>query len=216
MNKIVEFQLINHLKPDGVVGPKTAKCLKEKLHIQTDIQLAHFLGQCHVESVGFTVLFENLNYTEKRLLEIFRNDFDQNHDRKYSPEEIAKAKSLAHKPEAIANFVYANQNGNGNESSGDGWKHRGVGLIQLTGKTMQEAFFVSIGLPKNSDPNLIGTTYYFESALFFFKKKNIWALCKDTSTATITIVSKRVNGGTNGLKERIAWTKKYYNLITGK
>ena len=105
--------------------------------------------------------------------------------------------------------------GNGNEASGDGWKYRGRGALQLTGKANYEAFAKYLGKPEIlTNPDLVATTYAFESAMYFFEKNKLWAICdKGVDAATITALTKRINGGTNGLDHRTALTSKYYNYV---
>lgn len=214
MSIIKEFQSKYGLTSDGVTGKNTLLKIKEVLGIDTIEMLAHFMGQCHVESAGFTVVMENMNYSKDRVLQIFKHDFDTNHDGVLSDSEKAKSDFLIGHPDRIADFVYANQNGNGGEGSGDGWRHRGFGLIQLTGKTNQEAFASYIKDPAvKANPQLIATKYPWESAAYFFYINKLWNLCKIVDDKSITLVSKRVNGGPNGLEERIAKTNYYYSLL---
>ena len=177
--------------------------LKSKFKLNS-FELANFLGQCAHESANFRVTSENLNYSASGLQKTFS---------KYFPTPII-AGMYARNPQKTANKVYANRMGNGDENSGDGWKFRGRGYIQLTGKNNYLAFSKFIGEDCVSNPDLIITKYPFESALWFFKQNSIFPLCKDISTATITAVTKRVNGGTNGLSDRILLTKKYYKEIS--
>ena len=179
----------------------------------TIIQLAHFAGQLAHESLDFKVVSENLNYSKDRLLEIFKSDFDSNKDRKLSNTEIKVAELLARKPIKIANFVYANQNGNGDVNSGDGWKYRGRGYIQLTGKNNYSAFSKFIGEDCVQNPDLVSQKYALESAIWFFFENKIFALCKDLSDDSIKKVTKKINGGLNGFADRKAKTLKYYNLL---
>lgn len=165
-------------------------------------ELAHFLGQCDHESNGFKVKEENLNYSANGLLNIFPKYFTKK-----------TAEQYARKPQSIANHVYGNRMGNGDEKSGDGWKFRGRGYIQLTGKNNYASFSKFIGEDCVSNPDLVATKYPFESALWFFKTNNIFSLCKDVSDATILAVTKKINGGINGLADRNAKTKKYYSEI---
>lgn len=179
----------------------------------TAIQLAHFAGQLSHESFDFKITSENLNYSAERLLQIFKSDFDVNKDRKLSNTEIKVAELLARKPIKIANFVYANQNGNGNVNSGDGWKYRGRGYIQLTGKNNYSAFSKFIGEDCVSNPDLVSQKYALESAIWFFFENKIFTLCKDLSDDSIKRVTKKINGGLNGFADRKAKTLKYYNLL---
>ena len=215
MNRIIDFQKVNGLTPDGIIGKKTLLKIKEVFKISTDEQVCHFLGQCAVESVNFTVSSENTNYTKvQSIINTFKHDVDSNRNKIIDANELAKAQSLASNPIALANFVYANQNGNGNEASGDGSKFSGEGAIQLTGRKNFQLFadFIkdqSIMLT----PELVGSKYFFESGLFFFTNNKLWSLCKKVDVPTITLISRRVNGGTNGLKERIEKTLNFYKII---
>jgi putative chitinase len=210
-----DFQVKIGAAPDGVFGKQTIQKAMDFYKISKE-QAAHFFGQCAVESVEFTKSSENLNYTKaERIVQVFRSDIDMNNDRQINAVELAKAKSLTRNPIGLANFVYANQNGNGNEASGDGYKFRGRGALQLTGRANYQAFadFIKDSLVM-SDPDLVATKYYIDSAMFFFAKNKLWSLATKVDDSTITRISKRVNGGTNGLKERLALTKKYYSWFT--
>lgn len=180
----------------------------------TPLQAAHFLAQVDHESGGFKRTVENLNYTKlERIVQIFRHDVDTNHDRAISQSELEHAKKYVGKPEALANFFYANQNGNGNEASGDGWKHRGRGYIQLTGTDNQKAFFEFIGLPADSDPALISTKYPLESAYWFFTRNKIWLKCVSNTEQCVKEVTRIVNGGLIGIDDRIAKFQHYWAIL---
>ena len=174
--------------------------------ITTPLSLAHFLAQCGHESGGFRAFSENLNYGAKGLLSIFPKYF----------KTIEKAKAYERKPEKIANLVYANRMGNGDEASGDGWKHRGRGALQTTGKSNYQDFAKFMNMPEIlTNPDLMATKYPLASAAFFFKKNNLWAICdKGSSPEVVTLVTKRVNGGTIGLLDRQKHFKEYYNLLS--
>lgn len=210
MDYIKEFQLINLLEPDGVIGPKTLDKIRDILQIKTDEQLAHFMGQCAHESGDFKVMQENLNYSANRLLQVFKKYFN-----------YKTCKEYAHKPERIGNRIYANRMGNGDEASGDGYKHRGFGFIQLTGKNNHYAFSEYIKNPSiKNKPYLIGSVYPFESAKYFFDVNNIWKYTDKVDDESILKVSKIVNLGNvsskivpNGLADRINKTKMYYDII---
>lgn len=212
MKKIIEFQKAKGLVADGIIGKATLAKMRQSFGLNNDIHLAHFLGQIHHET-GFNTDTENTNYSVERMLLIHKSDFDINKDKVISAKEKEKAISIVGNPKAIANFIYANQNGNGNEASGDGWKYRGRGAIQLTGKANYLAFQKWLNL-RELNPDDVAIKYYWQTALFFFETNGIFKLCNDVSDATITKVSKKINGGTNGLSDRIAKTKYYYNLIT--
>ena len=188
--------------PEAVLAqiPDTAA----KFEINTPLRLAHFLAQCGHESGGFKVVNENLNYGAKGLLGIFK---------KYFPTE-EKAKLYERKPEKIANLVYGARMGNGPESSGDGYKYRGRGYIQLTGKDNYTAFGKAINEDMAANPDLVSTKYPLLSAAWFFNKNGLHNIADQGATdAVVTSVTKRVNGGTIGLPDRIKHFKEYYNLL---
>ena len=170
--------------------------------IDTAVKLAHFLAQCGHESGGFRVVNENLNYSAKGLQGIFK---------KYFPTPVL-AEQYQRKPEKIANRVYASRMGNGDESSGEGFKFRGRGFIQLTGKQNYTAFGKAINEDIAANPDLVATKYPLLSAAWFFSK-NCLAKCKDASDASVLAVTKCVNGGTIGLADRQKHFKEYYELL---
>ena len=174
----------------------------QKFGIDTPVELSHFLAQCGHESGGFRVVNENLNYSAKGLLGIFK---------KYFPNQ-SLAESYQRKPEKIANRVYASRMGNGDEKSGEGFKYRGRGFIQLTGKSNYTAFGKAIGVDIVVNPDLVATKYPLLSAAWFFSK-NCLGKCKDASDASVLAVTKCVNGGTIGLPDRQKHFKEYYNLL---
>ena len=187
--------------PDAVIAqiPDTAA----KFNITTNLRLAHFLAQCGHESGGFKAVNENLNYGAKGLLGVFPKYFN-----------AATAAQYERKPEMIASKVYANRMGNGDEASKDGWKFRGRGYIQLTGKSNYTNFTKFIGEDCVANPDLVATKYPLASAAFFFNSNNLWAICdKGADDATVTAVTKRVNGGTIGLADRIKHFKEFYAAL---
>lgn len=187
--------------PDVVLVqiPDTAK----KFNITNNLRLAHFLSQCGHESGGFKAVSENLNYSADGLKKIFG---------KYFPGNLNE--SYAKQPEKIASRVYGNRMGNGDEASKEGYKFRGRGYIQLTGKANYTKFTQFIGEDCVSNPDLVATKYPLASAAFFFDSNKLWAICdKGADDATVTSVTKRVNGGTLGLSDRIKHFKEYYNLL---
>ncbi len=187
--------------PDAVIAqiPETAK----KFNITTNLRLAHFLSQCGHESGGFKAVSENLNYSADGLKRTFG---------KYFPGNLAE--SYAKQPEKIASRVYANRMSNGDEASKEGFKFRGRGYIQLTGKGNYTSFTKFIGEDCVANPDLVATKYPLASAAFFFDSNKLWSICdKGADDATVTAVTKRVNGGTIGLADRIKHFKEYYNLL---
>ena len=187
--------------PDSVIVqiPETAK----KFNITNNLRLAHFLSQCGHESGGFKAVSENLNYSADGLKKIFG---------KYFPGNLNE--SYARQPEKIAARVYASRMGNGDETSKEGFKFRGRGYIQLTGKANYTNFTKFIGEDCIANPDLVATKYPLASAAFFFDSNKLWSICdKGSDDATVTAVTKRVNGGTIGLPDRIKHFKEYYNLL---
>ena len=187
--------------PDAVIAqiPDTAA----KFNITTNLRLAHFLAQCAHESGNFKAINENLNYGAKGLLGVFPKYFN-----------AAIAAQYERKPEMIAAKVYANRMGNGDEASKEGWKFRGRGYIQLTGKSNYTNFTKFIGEDCVANPDLVATKYPLASAAFFFNSNNLWAICdKGADDATVTAVTKRVNGGTIGLADRIKHFKEFYAAL---
>ena len=133
--------------------------------------------------------------------------------KKYFPTEDL-AKSYERQPEKIANRVYANRNGNGDEATGEGFKYRGRGAIQLTGKANYKYFSDFIGEDVVTNPELVATKYALTSAGFFFEKNKIWGICdKGNTDNVVEWVTLKVNGGKNGIEDRIAKFKLYSSLL---
>lgn len=235
--KVKEWQKANGLTADGVVGtvswsklfpatPPTAPLnnglkldnlkghipdtvitqLPEviaKFNISQILRLTHFLAQCGHESAGFTAVSENLNYSADGLKRIFP---------KYFPEPLNQ--TYARKPVKIASRAYAGRMGNGDEASGEGYKFRGRGYIQLTGKLNYANFGKFIGEDTVANPDLVASKYSLASAAFFFDVNKLWEICdKGASVDVVTVLTKRINGGTNGLDDRINLFNKYYGRL---
>ena len=188
--------------PDTVIAQIPG--VMESFGVNTPLRLAHFLAQCGHESGGFRLTQENLNYSAKGLMGIFK---------KYFPTQ-ALADAYARKPEKIANRVYGNRMGNGPETSGEGFKFRGRGYIQLTGKSNYAAFDLAVPDDILANPDLVSTKHALASAAWFWKKNGL-NLIADTgsSTEVVTKITKRVNGGTIGLADRIKHFKEYHALL---
>ena len=189
--------------PDAVIAqiPDTAA----KFEINTPLRLAHFLAQCGHESGGFRLTKENLNYSAKGLNGTFK---------KYFP-TLDSAVPYERKPDKIANKVYGGRMGNGPESSGDGAKFCGRGYIQLTGKDNYTAFGKSINEDMSSNPDKVASSYALLSAAWFFNKNGLHKMADGgASDAVVTSITKRVNGGTIGLPDRIKHFKEYYSLLS--
>jgi len=188
--------------PDNVIAQIPG--VMSKFEINTPLRLAHFLAQCGHESGGFRLTKENLNYSAKGLMGIFK---------KYFPTEVL-AKTYERKPEKIANKVYSSRMGNGDEASGDGAKFCGRGYIQLTGKDNYTAFGKSINEDIAANPTWVAEKYALLSAAWFFNKNKLHIMADGGATdAVVTSITKRVNGGTIGLPDRIKHFKEYYALL---
>lgn len=192
---------LNGSIPNDVLNqiPDTAK----KFNITSNLRLAHFLAQCAHESASWTATVENLNYSESALKAVFG---------RYFPGDLAA--SYARQPQKIGARVYADRMGNGNEASGEGYTYRGRGYIQLTGKNNYTALSKFVGEDLVANPEKVATDLPLSSAAFFFNSNNLWTLCdQGANDATVTAVTKRVNGGTNGLADRIKYFNKYWALL---
>jgi putative chitinase len=188
--------------PDTVIGQIPG--VMDKFQINTPLRLAHFLAQCGHESGGFKHTNENLNYSADGLKKIFPKYFAQ----------AGLAESYARQPEKIASRVYGGRMGNGDESTKEGFKFRGRGYIQLTGKSNYSEFDKFVNEDILANPDLVATQYPLLSAAWFFHKNGLNAIAdKGADDATVTSVTKRVNGGTIGLPDRIKHFKEYYSLL---
>ena len=188
--------------PDNVYGE--IQSVMYKFKIDSILRLSHFLSQCAHESGGFKLTTENLNYSVKGLLTVFPKYFKQQ----------GLAEAYARKPEMIASHVYANRMGNGNDGSGEGWKYRGRGYIQLTGKSNYTAFDKFVDDDIINNPDLIAKKYPLLSAAWFFDKNGINLVSdKGATDDVVKSVTKRVNGGYNGLADRQKYFDKYYNIL---
>jgi len=198
---------MNYDKLKGVIPDSVIKEIPDvitKFEINTPLRLAHFLSQCSHESGGFKSVYENLNYSVDGLKRVFGKYFKQ--------EGLAEA--YARKPELIASRVYGNRMGNGDEGSHDGYKFRGRGYIQLTGKSNYMAFDKFVTEDIMVSPDLVATKYPLLSAAWFFSRSCVTKCDKGSTDDVIESVTKCVNGGTNGLPDRIKYFRKYYSLIS--
>jgi putative chitinase len=189
---------------DGAFGPGTLKAAMA-YYKMTPERAAHFFAQTAHESGNFKAFAENLNYGASGLTTTFK---------KYFP-TTEKALLYERKPEKIANLVYGNRMGNGDEASGDGFKFRGRGALQLTGKDNYKVFSEYLKKPEiMTNPDLVATEFAFESAIFFFDRNKLWDICdKGVNKDTILALTKRINGGTHGLADREEKTLKYYGYL---
>jgi putative chitinase len=200
---IMNIEKLKTVIPDEVLSqiPETIA----KFQLNTPLRLAHFLAQCAHESGNWKFKTENLNYSAPALQSVFR---------KYFPDE-ATAAQYARKPEMIANKVYASRMSNGDEGSGDGWRFRGRGYIQLTGKHNYSLFDTIVEENILETPDLVAEKYPLLSAAWFWDSNKLNTLAdKGATDADVTAVTKRVNGGTHGLDDRLSKFKQYYSLLT--
>lgn len=201
---LVNLQQKIGVTADGAFGPGTLKAAANYYKLNRN-RAAHFFAQTAHESGNFRAFSENLNYSAQGLRNIFG---------KYFPTE-ALANAYARQPAKIANRVYANRMGNGDEASGDGFTFRGRGALQLTGKSNYQEFANYVNRPDvMTNPDLVAGELCFESALWFFDKNKLWAICDQGITdAAILQLTKRINGGTHGLEDRKTKTKKFASWL---
>lgn len=188
------------VKADGAFGAGTLKAAADFYKL-SNTRAIHFFAQTAHETGNFRAFTENLNYGAAGLRSVFGKYFTTEQD----------AAAYERKPEQIANRVYASRMGNGDEKSGDGWKYRGRGALQLTGKNNYAEFAAYLKKPEiMENPDLVSTDYAFESALFFFEKNKLWDICdRGTADDTILVLTNRINGGTHGLDDRKEKTRTY-------
>ena len=188
--------------PDAVIAQIPE--VMDKFQINTPLRLCHFLAQCGHESGNFKAVNENLNYGAKGLRGIFP---------KYFPTD-ALAAEYERKPEKIANKIYGGRMGNGPEASGEGYKYRGRGYIQLTGKDNYSAFDKVVTEDITANPDLVATKYPLLSAAWFWNSRKLNEIAdKGATDAEVTAITKKVNGGTIGLADRIKHFKEFYELV---
>lgn len=188
---------------DGAFGPGTLKAAMA-YYKMTPERAAHFFAQTAHETGEFKLFSENLNYSADGLKKIFP---------KYFPGNMADL--YARNPEKIANRVYGSRMGNGDEKSGEGFKFRGRGALQTTGKDNYKQLSEHLKMPEiMTNPDIVATDFAFESAIFFFDKNKLWSICdQGVNDNSILSLTKRINGGTNGLDHRKALTIKYYGWL---
>jgi len=189
--------------PDSVIAQ--IPFIQCNYKVDTSLRLAHFLAQCGHESANFKATRENLNYSAEGLNKIFK---------KYFP-TLESTKAYARQPEKIASKVYANRMGNGDEASKDGFKYAGKGYIQLTGKANYMEFDKTVPEDITNNPELVAIKYPLASAAWFWSKNGLNLIAdKGATDLVVTSVTKRVNGGTIGLADRIKHFKEFYALLS--
>ena len=163
----------------------------EEFEINTPLRLAAFLAQTAHESQNFSSLEEKLNYSAQRLTVVWPKRFP----------DLAKAQQYAHNAEKLANFTYGNRNGNGPDASGDGWKYRGRGFIQITGRANYQACGDGLGVDLIEGPdNLLQPDLAFRSAAWFWNSHKLNPLA---DVGDLRKITKVINGGVVGLDERL-------------
>jgi len=188
--------------PDSVIAQ--IPFIQSNYKVNTLLRLSHFLAQCGHESANFRAVKENLNYSAEGLNKTFKKYFST----------LESAKDYARQPERIASKVYANRMGNGNEASKDGFKYLGRGFIQLTGKANYLEFDKSVPEDILANPELVATKYPLASAAWFWDKNGLNAIAdKGATDAVVKSITKRVNGGTIGLEDRIQHFNEFYSLL---
>lgn len=200
----MDIQALKGAIPDTVITQIPS--VMSQFSINTPLRLAHFLSQCAHESINFKATTENLNYSEEALNRVFK---------KYFPNDLAK--QYARQPEKIGSRVYGNRMGNGDEASKEGFKFRGRGYIQLTGKVNYAAFNKEV--PENllETPELVATKYPLLSAGWYWNSRNLNAVADLGATdEVVTKITKAVNGGLNGYPDRLAKFKKFILLLNDR
>jgi putative chitinase len=201
---IKNWQQEHGLQADGIIGKNTLLKIKEVYKIPTIEATAQVMGNLHNETGGFTVFEENLNYSAQGLVNTFK---------KYFP-TLESTIGYARNPQKIANKVYSSRMGNGNEASGDGWKFRGRGALQTTGRTNYTLLGKHLGIDLTTQPELVATRYAFDSAIFYFDSNKLWNIASTVTDDSIRKVRKAVNGGQIGLPEASRLVKMYYSIMT--
>lgn len=207
---IKRFQKRNSLNPDGVIGFQTLSKIKEVCNIPTIEATAHFVGNTYHETGGYIRFVENLNYSAQQLANTWPTRFAVvPKATKKTPNSFALA--LQKRPIDIANSVYGGRMGN--NTTGDGWKFRGRGALQTTGKTnyLLLAKFISVDLVKY--PDLVADEYALQSAVFYFDSNKLWKTASSVNDDSITKIRKAVNGGSIGLEEVRKKVKEFYLML---
>ncbi|WP_294823610.1 peptidoglycan-binding protein [uncultured Flavobacterium sp.] len=211
MNKVLEFQDKYGLVADGIIGRATLDKMKFIFGLRSGAQLAHLLANVDHETGGFRADTENLAYNATALA----RTWPKRYKNLITGTPNSLAILLANKPQDIANNVYADRMGNGDEASGEGWKYRGRGALQLTGKNNYKLFSDFIGDDRIMDyPDLVASKYFWESALFYFTKNKLWNRMNKTAHSDVKAIRKAVNGGYIGLDSVQQKFDHYHNLLS--
>ena len=190
------------VEPDGAFGPNTAKAITAHFELSPE-RGAHLLGQVVHESGTFRYTRENLNYSVEAMMKVWPNRF---------PTEES-AEPYARNPKALAENVYFGRMGNDTKEKASAYIGRG--FLQLTGYNNVRSFASDMRVPEVLDnPQLLEEDYAMDTALWFFKKNNLWKICDEgVNDDTIKSLTKRINGGYTGLSHREKETKKIYGWL---
>ena len=203
MSMLIDLQKKIGAKQNGIFDQETLQAATAYYKLPKSAA-AHFFGNCYHETGGFKLFEENLDYSAASLVKTWPVHFNS-----------ANASEYAHNPEKIANRAYASRMGNGNEASGDGYKYRGRGAIQITGKSAYEQFSKSINNPAIvTTPEIVADAFAMESAKWFFDSNKIWAYTSRVDDYSIAKVRKLVNGGNIGLSDVSTLTKKFFSWLS--
>lgn len=184
-----------------IILQNSIRMLESEFEINNELRMAHFFSQCAHESMDFTTFVENLNYSADRLILVFPKYF----------KNLDVAKLYHRNPEKIADLIYANRMGNGSVESGDGWKYRGRGIIQLTGKHNYQQLDLLIRKNVVNNPDYVATNEgAIISAAWFWKMNNLNTLADNDDCLSVT---KKINGGVMGLQDRMNKLQKYKAII---
>ncbi|MHB1372932.1 MAG: glycoside hydrolase family 19 protein [Thauera sp.] len=201
---LITRDLLTRMGASGANADKYLDTLNAALAvhgIDSELRIAHFLAQVMHESGHLRLTQENLNYSAEGLRTTFRKYFRTD----------AEAQAYARQPERIGNRVYGNRMGNGAESTGEGYRYRGRGLIQLTGKDNYRSFAQWVGADVVANPDWVAERYGVESAVYFWEKNGLNALADADDLSTLT---RRINGGLNGYEDRYALLMKARRVLS--
>lgn len=200
--KVKTLQRLVGANPDGFLGNETLTKFQCKYNIPTKAMVAHWFGNIHHETGGFTIHTENMNYTTpQRIMAVWPTRF----------RTVESAQPFVRNPQGLANNVYGGRMGN--DMPGDGYKYRGRGALQATGKWSYDRLGKFVGADLVNNPDLVSTEYYWESAIFYFNDRKLWNLTSDVSEPSIQLIRRRINGGLNGLDDTRKWVNHYFNLM---
>ena len=190
------------VSPDGAFGPNTAKAIVSHYELSPE-RGAHLLGQVVHESGSFKYTRENLNYSVEAIMKVWPSRFPTK----------KSAEPLARNPKALAENVYFDRMGNDTKEKAG--MYIGRGFLQLTGYNNVRAFASDMRVPEVlENPQLLEEDYAMDTALWFFKKNNLWKICDEgVNDDTIKRLTKRINGGYTGLDHRVKETNKIYGWL---